>query len=75
MPRVTISELLVIAKAVKRYFEELVSIAEPVFGVFSNLLDSFGLPPDVEIERDLTRMREYRKTHPDRPIMFSALQR
>jgi len=73
MPRITIPELLGIAKAVKQYFKELATIAPQNFDLYERLLDSFDLPSDAEVDRDMTRMRNFRRLHPDRPVMFSQL--
>ena len=73
MPRITIPELLGIAKAIKQYFSELATIAPRNFGLYELLLDAFDLPTDDDVNRDMTRMRRLRALHPDRPIMFSQL--
>jgi hypothetical protein len=71
VPRVSLTELLEVAGAVRSYFAELSSVVPQVFGVHAGLLDRFKLPSRKEVERNLSAARKLRKSRGiARPIPF-----
>jgi hypothetical protein len=59
--RVTLTELLTAAKAVKSYFTELTSVSPEVFKAHAAIIDAFGLPSDADVERNLDSVRRLRQ--------------
>ena len=59
--RVSLMELLAAAKAVKAYFSELVSVSPEVFKAHAAIMNSFELPPDGEVEKNLDAVRKLRQ--------------
>jgi hypothetical protein len=71
IPRVSLSELLAAANAVRSYFTELSSLAPKTFIMHSLILKSFDLPLENDISRYLEEVRRFReKTGSDEPIAF-----
>jgi hypothetical protein len=69
--RVTLTELLAAAKAVKSYFAELATVAPEVFKVYGAIVDSFKLPADSEVENNLVAARKLREDSSyEGPITF-----
>jgi hypothetical protein len=69
--RVTLTQLLAAAEAVKSYFVELVSVAPEVFKAHGAIVEAFGLPKRAEVEKNLAAVRKLRQdTAFEGPIPF-----